>query len=537
MGEFKKSLESFITNRLNDSSKAIQNIELEVNKNKKAIENSEAQNLLVNLNDALTFSEISSIRDGSFNNSIMKLGLSDNVLSASGFTMDMITFNRYELTSVYHGCWIFRRIVDKVAQDMWSKGITINSDIDPEKLKNVYKRFNRCKPYMIYATQQARLYGGAAALMMIDDGEDDLTKPLRLNNIKKGSKLIFEITDRWYNLEVSSEVVTNYRNLDFNTPKYYTFFTGGSNKPIKVHHSRVLRFINRKGPRLVQTMLQGWGLSELEHVYQDLMAHETTKNNAASLVSKALLEVVKVQGLRGMMTGLSAGNTTQQAVFSGQLSAINNFRTTNNLIFLDNEDEYKQFEYNFSGLSDLLNTQKESIAGAAEMPQVLLYGDTKGGLTSDSPAEMVFYAGTINGKQESDLRQVIDKLLPVLFKIEGIDVPADLDYEFESILNTTQDSKLGLLREIISAVTNLLDASLITKETALKEIQEIQKQTGFGTNICELDFELAKELQEENSDLGEDDETLDTEEPLEDSDYENEKRGIIRKFFDKNKKK
>lgn len=483
-----------------------------------------------------------SIRDGSFNNSVLKLGLSDEGLNAAQYLLDMITFQRGTITSAYHGSWIFRRIIDKVAQDMWSAGISIEGDTSPDDLKRIYKRLSRLRPDLIWNTEQARLYGGAAALIMVDDGTDSLEKPLNIHNIKKGASIQLWGTDRWFGLSTSAEKVTNYKSKDFNTPKYYTFFIDDLNNrlqssTIKVHHSRVLRFVNRRSVRLVNSKLNGWGISELEHIFQDLMIHENAKNSAGSLIEKALLEIVKVEGLRGVMQGLSTGSTAQQAVLSGQLAGLENFRT-NHLVLMDKSNEYSRETYTFTGLSELLETQRDIMAGAAEMPKVLLYGDTKGGLTSDSPAEMEFYAGTIKGKQEEMLRPVLDKLLPIIYASEGIKINNDLDYDFESIAGATQTQKLELLRETLSAVNMAVENGFMTHETALKEIQQVQKITGFGTNIEQRDIDLAK-----NSDIPEnaesDGEETDENLPESISDYTEVKDNIIAKnmrLFDKRQK-
>lgn len=482
------------------------------------------------------------VRDGSFNNNALKLGASDYGLMSAEYLPDMITYQRQSITNIYHGSWIFRRIIDKPAQDMWSAGITVNGDTDPEHLKRVYKRLGKLRSELIWVTGQARLYGGAASLIMVDDGSDDLTKPLNLRNIKKGTPVQLWSTDRWWGMSTSSELVTNYRSKDFNTPKYYTFYidgagSGTSTSSITVHHSRVLRFVNRRSARIINTRLNGWGISELEHIFQDLMIHENAKNSSGSLIQKALLEVIYVDGLRGIMQGLSGGNTISRALLSGQLSAIQSFRQ-NDLVLIDKGSEYRQFQTQFSGLSDLLETQKDIIAGAAEMPKVLLYGDTKGGLTSDSPAEMEFYAGTIKGKQEDMLRPIMDKLLPILFAVEGVPIPGDLDYDFENIAGVSQQNKLSLLQGIIGAVTNLVDGGFITHATGLKEIQQIQKITGFGSNISDEDFKLAQqsdtpENTESDGELTE--ETL----PMPTNDYDDIKDEMLGKktLFDKFKRK
>ena len=445
------------------------------------------------------------IRDGSFNNSALNLGMSDVGLSSAEYSQDMITFNRQLIINFYHGSWVFRRVVDKPAQDMWRAGISISGETDPDGLKKVYKRLSRLRSELIWATQQARLFGGAASLMMVNDGETDLTKPLNINNIKPGSAVRLFTVDRWYGLSQSMERVSNINNKDFGLPKYYTFYldfgsNGNPSSTITAHHSRVLRWVNRRSVRLLNQRLLGWGISELEHIYQDLQAYENSKGSAASLVGKSLLEVIKLSGLRGAMTGLAAGNIAAQSTLSGQLTAINNFRT-NNLILLDSEDAYEQHPYSFSGLSDLLDEWRGIIAGAAEMPKVLLYGDTKGGMTSDSPAELEFYAGNILGKQDETIRPCLDKLLPVLYRCEGVDIPNDLDYEFESIAETSQDKKLNLINTTVQNVTTCMENGLMTHETALKELKQITKSTGFGTNLSEVDENLAKRMDEEEKDM------------------------------------
>ena len=453
----------------------------------------------------MTGANPTSIRDGSFNNSYLKLGVSNAGLRGAEFWRDMITFDRETITAVYHGSWVFRRIIDKIAQDMWSAGISIEGSIDPEGVQRIQKRLSRLRSDLIWATEQARLYGGAASLIMVNDGTDDLAKPLNLNGIKKGAAIQLWSTDRWWGLSTSSEKVTNYRSKDFNTPKYYTFniedaqSVDSSNLNIKVHHSRVLRWVNRRSVRLINTLLLGWGISELEHLYQDLMTYENAKGTGGALLDKALLEIVKVEGLRGIMQGLGLGSTAQEQELATQMAGLQNFRM-NSTVLLDKDNDYQQFTASFTGVSELLETYRDVIAGSAEMPKVLLYGDTKGGLTSDSPAEMEFYAQTINGKQEEMLRPVLDKLLPIICASEGIRIPDDFDYNFENIAGITQERKLNLLQGTIQAVTTMVDGGMMTHETGLKEVQQVQKMTGFGSNVEERDAELAKKSDEPEPD-------------------------------------
>lgn len=535
----KNTLQNFISSVDLSSSKPTSNIGLAVYSTNEHTSdlNVVVRDKMISCLDYVAGSNVTSLKDGTFINNRMYTGSADRNLADGHFQMDMLTWDRYTILSLYHGCWIFRRIIDKVAQDEWSSGITINCDCGPAELSRIYKRLSRVRSEMIYATEQSRLFGGAASLMMVDDGEQDLSKPLNLHNIKQGSKLRFLTTDRWYGLETSSEVVTDYRSSEFGKPKYYTFYVGdslnsSSECSIKVHHSRVLRFVNRRAPKLIEQLLQGWGVSEIEHIYQDIMNHENTKNATASLLNKSLLEIVKVSGLRSLMSGLTAGNATQQAVLTGSLTGITEYRTSNNLVMLDTDDSYQRETYSFSGLSEILVSQKDIIAGAAEMPQVLIFGDTKGGLSSDSPAEMEFYATTIRGKQDEHIRPVLDKLLPVLFRIEGVDIPKDLDYDFESVAGVSDNAKNGKISTVVSNTMSLYDSGLITGETALEEIKQFSKMTGFGTNITNRDMELARKTDKEAQAAPPEQEQVPTEDQdffdsMPDTDYAEEKKKVL----------
>jgi len=434
-----------------------------------------------------------SIKDGSFNNPAMQTGTSNFMLNSAYFNNDLITFRRQELLAIYNGCWVFRKIVDIPANDMWSNGIDINcggdNDID---LSQVYSLINRLKSKLIYATKQSRIFGGAASLIMVDDGEEDLSKPLNLRNIKKNSKINLLTTDRWYGLSWSSEVVTDFRSPEFGLPMYYSFFIDGVEETTKIHHSRVLRYTNRKSPRIIEQQLQGWGISELEHVLQDLMNHENTKNSIASLLNKALLEIVKLDGMRNTMSGLSAGNAQSAQMFAAQMAALNNFRTSNKLVFMDKQDEYEKQEYSFSGLSEILVSQKDIVSGAAEMPEVLLFGTNRAGLNGDKPVELRIYDNTIQGRQDDECRPVMDKLLPVIFRCCGLEVPEDLSYEFISMLSDSDEVRQTYMTNLVQSLTTLMDNDLMTHVTALEEVKAAIKKTGIGTKITDADMEKAK---------------------------------------------
>lgn len=456
------------------------------------------------------------LHDGYFGNPINRTGKYALNTMTGYYDMQMITFHRQELTALYHSCWELRKGVDKIAEDMWQRGIEIRDQEDPDTMKALYTWFSRQSAEMIYATAQARLFGGAVTLMMVDDGEKDLSKPLRLDRVKKGSRVNFYTTDRWYGVEQSTEKVTDFQDPAFGEPAYYNFLIDGVGEQVTVHHSRCLRWINKRSVRLVEVQLMGWGVSEVEAVLQDLMNYADVKNSSSSLVNKALVEIIKLQGLRAVMTGLAGGNQSASAVLSGQMAAINNFRNSNGVALLDASDSYEPHQISFSGLSELLEANRPIVAGAFNMPLFYLFGDLKSGVfnSEDSP-EARMYENFIAGRQNEMLYNNVRKLLILGSKVTGTKLLDDFDFDFVPLYDRTEEAKQNELKSVQETATALLDAGLITHETALLEIQAAQKRTGFGFHIDTRDFELArladKEARENPQDEGEDDDAAATE--------------------------
>lgn len=456
------------------------------------------------------------VKDGYFGNPMQRTGTFAPNTMAGFYDMQMITFNRVELTALYHSCWELRKGIDKVAEDMWARGVEIADQEDPLKLKALYTWYARQASEMIYATAQGRLFGGAVTLMMVNDGERDLSKPLNLERVKKGAKVNFYTTDRWYGVEPSEEKVDDFQDPSFNEPKYYTFQIGAGNDSIRVHHSRVLRWINKRSTRLVESSLNGWGVSEVEAVLQDLMNYSDVKNSSASLVNKALVEIIKLKGLRSVMTGLAGGNSNASAVLSGQMAAINNFRNSNGVALLDDGDDYQQHEMNFSGLSQLIEANRPIVAGAFNMPLFYLFGDLKSGVfSSEESPEARMYENFIAVRQNEMLYKNVRKLLILGAKVTGTELKEDFDFTFIPLYDRTEKAKQEELKNIVETITNLLDNNIITHETAFLEIQAAQKRTGFGLHLGDKDLRLCqlmdKEQLENPQDEGTDEDAKDEE--------------------------
>lgn len=372
----------------------------------------------------------SKVVNDQYGNSLASVGTDDRVNSFTtyGFSADTLQWPLW--LALYNDSWVFQRAIDKPATDMIAAGFTLRGDRDYGK---IYKAYNRYKNQLNDLLKWGALFGGSIAVILFENiKNEDLQKPLIKKNIK-GKRFKLYITDRWYGLSpTTDDLVKDMRDIDFGKPKYYNV-TMADGSQWKVHHSYVLRYEHRTAPNLVKNgYLQGWGYAEGSHIINELARDDQLKSSITSLVNKALIEVIKMSGMRGVFMGTDKGNEIQ---LRKRLEMVNWGRTYNSLTFLDKDDEYQQYQLTgLSGLAELLEKNMWMISAALEM-QGVLFGNLKGGLSDESDAYRR-YSDTIYNRCEAWFRPVLYKFLTILFIVydikddKGKYEKPDFDFEY-----------------------------------------------------------------------------------------------------------
>ena len=419
-----------------------------------------------------------------YGNSLSSVGTDDKVKSFSTYGFDNSTLNWPLWLALYNDSWVFRRAIDKPAQDEVNSGFTLHGQSD---YSAVYKSFSRYKADMIQLLSWGALFGGSVAVMLFDGvPNEDLEKPINKKQIV-GRKMRLYVTDRWYGVQGSSDTVTNMKDIDFGKPKYYTIsFTDGN--AYRVHHSRVLRYEHRWAPKLIKCgQLQGWGYAEGSHILNELSRDDQLKASITSLINKSLIEVVKMSGMRGVFMGADKGNEEQ---LTKRLEMVNWARTYNSLTFLDKDDDYIAHELaNTSGLANLLETNMWLVAAALEM-QGILFGDLKGGLSQESDA-FHRYSVTIENRCNSYYRPVLQKLLTVLFVMHSIDETPDFDFNpLDKVEQNT--AKTAAIQAYAQMLDTMLSQGTITKYQAAVSLRDYINNGNISIEFGELELNKLK---------------------------------------------
>lgn len=426
----------------------------------------------------------------SYGNSLLAIGNNDKVDQFDNYRFTNDTLNWPLWLALYNDSWVFRRAIDKPSQDAIRCGIKILGSFD--KKDEVERLYTSKQSDLIQLLQWGSLFGGSIAVCMFNKMEDaDYEKSLLDNKGKiEASKVMrLYVTDRWYGVSPSTDdTVTDMESLDYGKPKFYEI-TFANGHRFKVHHDYIIRYEHRTAPKLVkQGMLQGWGYSEGSHILNELSRDDKLKDSIQSLINKALIEVVKMAGMRGLFMGTDQANQDQ---LMKRLEMVNWARGYNSLTFLDKDDDYSMTTFGgLNGLADLLEQNMWLISAALEM-QGVLFGDLKQGFSNDTDA-LERYAQTILGRCEDYVRPVLTKFLWVVYRWKNIS--ESIEFEFNSLMAKHHDEQkmtdTKQFQEMLSALIN--DGVITTQQYAKALVKFIDK----GVVDLGLDEEAINKLEE-----------------------------------------
>lgn len=427
----------------------------------------------------------------SFQNPLSRTGVfMPNLLEATDYILTRFTRDWQTINALYRSHWVVRRIIDTIPEDMTKNGYKIISQIEPDKMRQIETTFRRTSTHkdLLRGLKWGRLYGGAGGLIIIDGQEDMLDQPLELDQVMPDSYKGLLILDRWSGLSPTEELVEDPSDPEYGLPKTYLVTSDVLEKGIRVHHSRIIRFMGRPLPYLEELAENYWGASELEHVIDELKKRDNVSWNIASLTFMASLRVMKLEGMGQLM---ALGNTKAQEDLWNTVQALNALMNNNSIQILGENDSYETHQYTFGGVGEVYDRFMMDVAGASETPVSKLFGRSPAGMNSTGEFDMQNYYDTIETKQENELRPIYEKLFPVILMSALGGVPDDFDFEFNPVRRPPADEMADLASKNTDSVTKAFQAGLISQKVALKELRQQSEQTGMWSNVTDRDIENA----------------------------------------------
>ena len=437
-----------------------------------------------------------------FSNPMARLGAgTPNLLDSTYYPMQRLTRNYQLLNSLYREHWIMRRIIDVIPSDMLKNWITITTEVDPELLKRVDLELRRTQliEKIKHGLKWGRLYGGAIGIMVIKGQGNNLSEPLDTERMVPGDFCGLLIFDRWNGVEPSMTLVEDITDSEYGMPAYYTVTDTVSGKSVSVHYSRVVRFTGDELPFWESQSEQLGGASVIESVFEELKKRDNVSWNIAQLTFMASLRVLKMNDLGQM---LAASDEASQKELYNTIQAQNWLMSNMGLQVIDAADGIESHQYTFGGLSEVYQQFMMDISGAAQIPATKLFGRSPSGMNATGESDLQNYYEMIGQEQESKLRPILNKILPVLCMSVFGAVPDDLDFDFDPVSEPSDQERSDLAKSGTENVVAALNAGLVSKRTALKELKQQSERTGVWTNITDQDIMNASDEIEEEGEMG-----------------------------------
>lgn len=447
------------------------------------------------------------VTDG-FQNFVAKIGVGpqgqqNNLLSTGEYYFNLVTRNRIQLEAAYRGSWIVGRVIDSYANDMTRAGIDINTNEGAEDLQEFEVQMSRLQIWRSIANviRWARLYGGAIGVIQLQGQK--LDTPLNPDAVKEGQFQGIVVYDRWQIIPVLTEIIDS--GPEMGLPKYYDIVLGSNlNDPgqepggthtknptgqVRVHHSRCIRMEGIHLPFYQAITEMMWGESVLERMWDRLIAFDTATMSCASLVNRAQLRTVGIDGLREI---LAAGGEAQEALVA-QFHYMAEIQQNEGITLIDKNDTFASTAYTFSGLSDTMVQFGQQVSGSSEIPLVVLFGQSPAGMNATGESDLRLYYDGVNSKQEAELRPSIETLIKVMWRsVTGNPIPQDLSFTFTPLWQMSALDKATIAKSNTETIIEASQEGAIDTATMMKELKQASGTNGLFTHITDEQIEEAE---------------------------------------------
>ena len=321
------------------------------------------------------------------------------------------------LTLLYEGNGLFAKIIDAPAEEAIKHGFTLD-DVSDQEVETFYQEALDeldWEEVAMTGIKWARLFGGAIAVMLINDG-GGLEEPLNWKKIKSIDDI--RVYDR-------SVIQPDFSTLFSYDPRH-PFSTRGSRLGMPefyrvnsrygsfvVHESRCLIFQNGVLPEnSSNTIYQFWGMPEYIRIHRALRDAEVAHGSGPKMLDRSVQPVYKMKDLAALL----ATEEGESQVLK-RLQVIDLARGLLNSLVIDNEGEdydFKSFQY--TGVADVIDATCNFLSALTNIPQSILFGRAPQGMSDTGEADQENWY-SYNGRiQKRMLKSNLRYLLSIIFQ-------------------------------------------------------------------------------------------------------------------------
>lgn len=414
-----------------------------------------------------------------------------NLVNTTEYPLTRLTQDWNLLTSLYRSSWIVQRVCSVIPEDALTDLRIEAPELDNESMNRLDRVIQKTKirRKIIDAMKWARLYGGSAAVIMLDGMDDDMAEPLRVKDILPGSFKGLFVVDRWSGIYPSLELVSNKSSADFGLPRYYEVRDESGVIRYRIHHSRVLRFVGVDMPYYEAIAEQQWGTSAIESMYDDLVRRDNVTHNIANLTFKACLSVYEIENLDQIFA--SASSQAQKRMYS-MIQAMSILESNLGVKLVNKGDSVQQLQYGFSGLPEVLDGAMLDVSGSTAIPATRLFGRSPAGMNSTGESDEKNYRSTLEQQRSIHILPALEKLAPIVCMSELGEIPEGVEFKLPPLDEMTPNDKADVVDKQTAYLERLFQANVIPADSLLLGVRNAQNEVGITTTITDENVEAVK---------------------------------------------
>ena len=394
----------------------------------------------------------------------------ENVVSGLGTSRDKSVYTKWslpvipvpELENAYRGDWIVRKIVDIPAKDATREWRDWQAEDDQiEKIELTEEKFDL--PNVVRsAIVKARLYGGAAIVMGVEDGRPP-EEELNVEKVGKDALKFLHVVPQ--HQMGASQINWDLMSPYYMEPEYYQR-TLPSGEMLRIHPSRVVRVIGCPFPDERNMVGSQWGDSIVSIVMDAVLTAGTATAGVAALIQEAKKDIIKFQDLS---QHLSTQEYTNRLISRLQNMVL--LKSITNATVIDKEEEWEQMQVDFGTLPDIMKMYLLIAAGAADIPVTRMLGQSPAGMNATGESDIRNYYDRVRGDQNSELRPLLARRLDQVIVRSALgSYPPEIYYEWGSLWQLTDVEKADLAAKKVSTFKQDLDMGLINPD-ALRQVR------------------------------------------------------------------
>lgn len=386
--------------------------------------------------------------DGGYQNVLNKYGTARDASEYYNFVADGPVSDQ-ELVEFYEQNGLFARIIDAPAEEAVKHGFELQ-DLEDDNIKDfLFECLDELdwEETAMQSLKWARLFGGAIAVMLINDGRG-LEEPVDYDHVKSiddirifDRSLITPDYSSMYHYENQDPFRTRGSRLGY--PERYTI--SSRNGLFTVHETRCLIFQNGVLPENTTTaQYQFWGMPEYVRVNRAIRDVEVAHGMAPKMLDRSVQAIYTMKDL-SMLLATEQGEETVLK----RLQTIDMAKGLMNTMILDADGEGYDFRtFSYTGVSDVINTTCNYLSALTNIPQTVLFGRSPAGMNATGSSDLENYYNYIERIQKRMLRSNLRYLLSLLCQAgkwtKEIDRVPRIKVEFNSIWSMSEQERIAL---------------------------------------------------------------------------------------------